>query len=476
MKKLVLIIFSFVSFNIFAAKDSIIIIGGGGEALDAVETQFDGSVEALGEFYQQNKDYKVIVNFNGGHSTTESIIESKFIGAEIKNNFTSKSYEKIISDLVTQLESNQIPTGGKILIFIDSHGSEKDGETHSISTSNSAVLNMNSGGLSMVSLDKLKILSKLAEKKNVKLGIIDGSCHAGNSLKLANSKTCVIAASGPLHYSYPVFASTFAKKMQKNKNLEEIFLETSKEVNGLGFPMISSPIGIIIQNEIYPYLTPYMYYHDDYNGLPLDKIDSYLTNNSASDLICKKNEDFINSNSILNLIEIMSKVNPIDLSQLKKEIASYKKTQDEYFELLTRLDLSNLDKIEDVSTRDKKVRSKYTHREILSTDYSFFIEAKELALKDNSLSLNKRQQLLSLIEFYKECLTTKEKIMRENPHYKVHKIIMDKLKEDENVSRIIAFNIMKEANTAYNNYYKLKEIEDNNYDSKTTNACKDFIL
>lgn len=484
MKVVLLMALSFISTSAFAARDNIILIGGGGEPIGAKETQFDGSMEALGNFYQKNKDYSTIVNFNGGHSKTESKIYSKFSGAEIRNHFSSSSYDKIIADTMKKLETNEIPAGGKILLFIDSHGGEKQGETHSISTSNSAMTNMNSGGSSMVSLDKLKALSALAEKKNVKLGIVDGSCHGGNSLALANTKTCVITGSGPLHYSYSNFASTFAEKMQKGRNLEDIFLETSKAVDGLGFPMISSPAGRIVQDEIYPFLTPYMYYHDEYRGMSLDKIDNYITDNAAPAFICKRNDDYNKLNSILTLVQEMSEIGarsgeliePANLSRLKKKIADYKKTQDNYFKQLAQINLASLDKVEQVSTPDGSLKSSYTHRELLNTDYAFYIDNKKELLKDKNLTSKKREQALNMIEFYKACEQVREKVKRENPQYLAQEKIMKKLKKDDDVGRSIAFEIMKEANIAYNAYYKLKEKELNKLAKRPANPCKDFVL
>ncbi len=474
-----------VSAHSFASTENIILIGGGGEPLGAKETQFDGSMEGLGDFYQKNKNYNTIVNFNGGHSKTESKIYSKFSGADIKNNFSAKSYDAIIADTIKKIETGQIPFGGKILLFIDSHGGEKRGQTHSISTSNSAMTNMNSGGEGMVSLDKLKALADLAEKKNVKLGIVDGSCHAGNSLSLANSKTCVVAASGPLHYAYSNFAATFAKKMNKGKNLEDLFLETSKEINGAGFPMISTPAGSIVQDEIYPYLTPYMYYHEEYRGMALDKIDTYITDNISPELVCKRNADYNKLNSILTLVQQMSDVgartgeliNPVELSKLKKKIAEYKKTQDSYFTKLAQLDLAaTLDKTEAVSTADGGLKSRYTHRELLSTNYSFYIENKKKMLKDPALPVKKREQALAMIEFYKACEATKARVMREYPQYEAQEKIMKKLRKDDDVGQAIAHEIMKEANAAYSTYYKLKEKELNKLPKREPNPCKDFVL
>lgn len=475
---------SLISFSAYAGRDNFILIGGGGEPQGAKETQFDNSLVALGKFYQKNKDYKTIVNFNGGHSKTEAKINRNFSGAEIRNHFTSQSYDQLISDTIKKIETKQIPSGGKILLFIDSHGGEKKGQTHSISTSNSAMTNMNKGGTSMVSLDKLKVLSDLAAKKNVKLGIVDGSCHSGNSLGLANSSTCVIAGSGPKHYSYSIFSSTFAKKMAKGKNLEDVFLETTKEINGLGFPMISTPAGSIVQDEIYPYLTPYMYYHDEYRGMALDKIDNYIEDNATPELVCKKNEDYNKLNSILTLVQDVSNINArsseliqtIDLERLKNRIAEYKKTQDSYLKKISQLNLSALDKIETIRTPDGKLKSSYTHKEIISTNYLFFIESNQELLKDPSLTEKKRNRVIGLLEFYKACESTKLRLLRENPQYEIRQKIMEEIQSDDKLGREMAFNIMKEANNAYSAFYKLKEKELAKLKKIPANPCKDFVL
>ena len=474
------------SIEIFA-KDTIIFIGGGGEPLGAKETQFDESLENLGKFYRDNRpSYNAVVNFNGGHQKTESKIEKYFSDAEVKNNFNAKSYEQLVDDTIKKLSSNppQIAPGEKIVLFINSHGGENRGEkTHSISTANSAMTNMNAGGASMVSLDKLKALSDLAEKNNVKLGIVDGSCHAGNTLALANSKTCVVAASGPKHYSYSNFADLFAKNMKKGKNFEEIFFQTRNKLGGTGFPMISTPAGMAVQDEIYPYLTPYMYYHDEYRGMALDKIDNYIRQNSTPELMCVKDADFKKLDALMILIQDMSnigersgKFESVDLSKLRKKISKYKSTQDEYFNKIARVNLSTLDKKETIKTAAYPSGNQYTHKELLSTNYLFQIKMKEEASKNLSLTEVKRKQALDLAEFYRECQRVKERVLRENPQYKEQEAIIAKLKDDSNVNSYIAHDIMKEATAVYNTYYKIKESEFVEKKTIAPNPCKDFVL
>lgn len=492
MKKLLLMVLATVSVNTVAAKDTIIIIGGGGEPLEAKETQFDKGLEGIGNFYNDNKyDYDAIINFNGGHSNTEKKINKYFGNANIINNFTVKNYNKLIDDTIQKLSANppQIAAGEKILLFINSHGSEKGSdETHSISTAGSAMTNMNTGGASLVSLDKLKALADLAEKMNVKLGIIDGSCHAGNSLSLANSKTCVVAASGPNHYSYIDFAETYSEKMAKGKNLEDIFFEASEIVGGKGFPMISTPAGVSVQDDLYPYLTPYMYYHDEYRGMALDKIDKYMRSTYTPELICRKEQQYIKLTSLVELIESMSAVEKaanripakVNLSGLKKQLASYKKTQDSYFDKLAQLNLSTLDsKKEIVETNYFKKNANtvgYTHRELLSTNYEFLIQNKMAILKDPSATAAKKEQAQNLIDYYKAAIIVKERVVRENPQYAKQEAIIGRLKDDDDVSYKVATKIMKEAQSAYKAYYKIKESEMLKQGKSAPNPCKDFVL
>lgn len=488
MKTSLTLIMALITINSYA-KDTLLFIGGGGEPVNAKITQFDGSLVGIGEFHSQaNGSYNAVINFNGGHEDTEKKISKLFQPNEVVSNFSSTNYNKVIDDLIKKLSSTppQIAAGEKIIVFINSHGSEKISEkTHSISTSNSAMTNMNAGGLGMVSLDKLMALSALAEKKNVRLGIIDGSCHAGNSLALANSKTCVVAGSGPNHYSYSDFAEIYSKKMRKGKNLEEIFLDTADETEGKGFPMISSPAGVAAQNDLYPYLTPYMYYHDEYRGMQMDKIDNYMKSTYTPELMCERNDHYLKLGALLKLIESVSKVGKssgefsksYDLSSLEKKISDYKKTQDAYFEKLSKLDLSNLNKREIIKTAYfNGTNNGFTHKELLSTNFEFFIQDKADMLTDKNLTEKKKDQALELINYYKAALAIKDKVIRENPQYAEQLSIIAGLKTDNDVGYEVAKDIMKESHEAYNALYKIKESELLKQGSKAPNPCKDFVL
>ena len=466
------------SFNVYAQDNQLVIMGGGGEPIAAPTTQFDESLNGLGEFYKNNKNkYETTINFNGGHSVTESLIKNNFSDAKIVDYFTPMNYGSVLDDTLEKMKN--MPEGKKVILFINSHGTEKSGKTHSIATSAAAVVSMNTGsGEGLVSLDRLSELSEVAKKNNLKLFILDGSCHSGNTLEVANSNTCVITASGTDHYGYSNFADNFAKYMKAGKNLEEVFFDTRKSVEGQGFPMISTEAGVMIKEDIYPLLTPYMYFHDEYRGLPMDKIDTYLKNSAKRNLVCERNRDFEKLEELLYLINDVDKVSlkNTDVRPLLQKLREYKKTQDAYLEELMALDLPDLNTKELISTPDFPSGNYYTHKELLSTDYIYFSHEKQKQLENSMLNKSAIAKIESMRVFYLEANRVKLELSKKYPQYVKQEAIIARLKNDEKVSIQIASDITKEAQAAYMKLYSLKEKELEKGSDKKPNPCKDFIL
>ena len=147
---------------------------------------------------------------------------------KVKNQrFTSKNYESAVESYIKKIETGAIKPGEKLMVILDTHGAAKTSahRTHSIATSGAEIKDYdNLGNNDHDSVDRLFDLAKIAEEKGVKLAILDFSCHSGNSLALANDKTCVISSSGPNHYGYSNFPATFYENMSTGKNLEDVFL------------------------------------------------------------------------------------------------------------------------------------------------------------------------------------------------------------------------------------------------------------
>jgi hypothetical protein len=400
-----------------------------------------------------------------------------------KGAFTAVTYNAIIDEQIAKLKAAALggPPVDKILIIINTHGAEKainnqDGTTpytHLISST---------GPEKFVSLDKLTELTNLVKGTNTKLAIIDGSCHSGNSLPLANSNTCVISAAGPNHYGYNDFTQKFASKLATGKNLENIFLEVRDEVDGTGFPMISSPAGQAVQQAIYPLVTPYMYYHGATlpNGAQIDKIDNFLTNNSTQCLMEHREQDFkklmelIQNIEDINIVErgfwiFRGKYKQVDLSALKLKVSNYKKIQDSYLKNLQSLNIPDLTKKEEFTVPGFLPFS-YSLQEILDTDFAARISATE---HDLSLftSESDRANARVRIDIYRLALARKN-ILLQDQNIIDRTTILERVRSDERLTVDTAFGIAKEAQAAYDGYYKNLSKEK----SHEPNPCKDFVI
>jgi hypothetical protein len=294
---------AFFSLPLFAANH-IAFIGGGGEPVGD-RTIFDADVNRFGSFMKRMpEDTSLSVSFNGGHSRTESRLANNF-PATSSTPFTPGNYEAMISRYEKDIREGRITSSDQLMLYINTHGAEAipGQSTHSIATTGGAVANYdNLSGARTVSLDRLRSLTTLAETRGIKLAIIDVSCHSGSTLSLANSKTCVITASGPRHYGFVgtgSFSANFINRMRPGRTLDQVFHEVRDDSADTDFPMISSPAGREVQDQIYPLLTRFLFDYERNNPskLRVDIIDS-ITKNT-----CEQEDE-----SLAQLIALLSQV------------------------------------------------------------------------------------------------------------------------------------------------------------------------
>ena len=209
----------------------------------------------------------------------------------------------------------------------------------------------------------------------------------------------------------------------------------------------------------------------------------------TDELICRREAHYDSLKKVLNLIEEMNQIEnktlfsskprlikTVDLTDLKKKLDEYKKTQDNYLAKLRRLDLAGLDTKITITTDYYKKGTTYTHREVLSTDYDQLIAGKTKDLENTNLTAARRENLENLREFYRAARIEKAKLMRDNPQYLEQRNIFDELKTDQKVGYSVASAISQEASKAYDAYYKSKQKELKQYDQSATNPCRDFVL
>lgn len=324
-----------------------LLLGGGGEPAGP-ETIFDGSLERLAEA-KSRVPMNITASFNGGHSTTSAIIKNK-IGVE-HSPFTGVAYKKMIADAVKKINSGELKSGAQLMVIVDTHGGENDRQyggktlTHSIALSGHKMESMtNVSGAGSASVDELLTLTEAAKEKGIKLAIIDVSCHSGNSLKLANSNTCVISGTGPNHFGYSTFTKSFYNEMVPGRNLEEVFLNARKNDVDHGFPMISTNTGIKLNEDLYKLMSPYL---DNRHSASADKISTRISQEARGANSCSREAEF---QKLLRQVESFEKIageatsRYSDLSLLKDELVSYKKLQDDLIDEMISLDYKLLDK------------------------------------------------------------------------------------------------------------------------------------
>lgn len=315
------------------------LLGGGGELGSKKDTIFDGTLKAVSLFLKSHPDWKSEILFDGHHSLTDQIRDEGFPNSSIVDDFQKDSVQNVTRRYIAKINSGEIHAGDQILLAIDSHGAPgRPGEsTHSVFFGNTYTL---SGAIepdegNLIDLDPLKELSRLAQEKGVKLAIVDGSCHSGFSMALANKNTCVIAATGKDQFSYNTFSSDFferaAKDSQNSKSLEELFLPTRSQEGNPSFPMISTQAGNRAQELLYGWVGSKLLYVSQETGPSSSRLlDSLTPALIDRTLVCDKEDSSEIGSQGERLIQDFQPITEIltpEIERLNQAIREYQLAQ-----------------------------------------------------------------------------------------------------------------------------------------------------
>lgn len=332
----------------------------------------------------------------------------------------------------------------------------------------------------------LKKLTTLAKEKGVKVGIIDQSCHSGNSMALADDNTCVLSVTGPNHYGYAGPGTDSAKlteNMTPGKNLEDLFLEARRTSGDSGFPMISSPAGKAVQEQLYGMLTPYLYYFDNKS----DKLTPFITG-TQEDLVCKYDQDFEQLNQMINNIEDIQVVTKqflffkwnettkkADLSALKQALAEYYAFQKDILKDVAGVDLKIFNTSEKiVVSGGNYIQSiDYTWKELVSIDFDKIIADANTRLSQATTDFEKDSLKLNM-ELYKKAKKRGEEIAIQHPEYKTLQTKLASIENKESKSYTLANTVGKESRALYDELYK--KVKNSETTATQPNPCKEFIL
>jgi hypothetical protein len=484
MKKIFLIVLLSLSYSSqVLSANFLLAIGAGGEP-PKNDTIFDNAIINLATYVTNSPGLKADVAFNGGHAQTEKIVQKNFPSNVGKSGFFESDYSRLIQAYKMKLENNEMVAGDQLMVYINSHGAIKQDQfkSHSIATAASGATNIDTlSGATIVDLDQLQVLQKLAKDKGVKMAIIDLSCHSGNTLALADDNTCVISGTGPVHYSYSTFSENFTALMDKGKNLEEIFLKARSKDNSPSFPMISTPEGLATNSLIYDKLTPFLYRYESEH----DKLTPYLASHATELQMYCANQNFTSLLGTINEIEVLnsnvsksfwgfSTNKDVDLTKLKKLLFTYKKSLDAAKIKMQELNSSRLQNIETINASVGKfvLSLPVTWSDFLNSDYPKLISQMNVRISKEK-DLSNRDSLMTTLSFYTQSEIKKNDILKANPDLAN---IQNKLKKitsliDSNFD--ISARIGTEERKLYKALYSKSKLAQ---DPQEKNPCRDFRI
>lgn len=467
----------------FAQSNYMVIMGGGGEPKRNY-TIFDNEVERVGDFVKSNQNWNAEITFNGGHSQTEQIIREKFGRRGISNkDFTSESYQKTINDYVSKIKSGQIKKGDQLMVFINTHGGAKKGKTHTLATTQGVVTDYDRLNGGTVSVDAVEELTKIASEKGIKLALIDFSCHSGNTMALKNPNTCVITSTGPDHYGYGgtrnTFTAIFTDNLKKGRSLEDVYLESRKLFYDESFPMISSPLGVELQEEMYRPITPFLFYYDashnkftPYMEKELKEEDPYCINGVGVDSLIQLSKEA----ESFNKLSLMSLVGEKNMGGFNKAVRAYHQHLKEIYDELIGQGAKILAKKEQFCheyslTKNSKSKecTTYTYENILTIDFDNVIKYfNEQVAKNKGKD---QKTYLAMVEVLKKAKARKGELLAEYPNLAKYKDYYKTKPGLESKTRDLASDVSRESQKLYYALYKQRSLED-----KRPNPCKDFVL
>ncbi len=480
----------FLSLDSQAQNKHYYVLGGGGEPTGKT-TIFDNNLFILSKFVK-NSDWKTVVSFNGGHEKTEEILTIKFNKAKDYGNFTKENYHSIVDEMLSKIKSGELKEGDQLMISIDTHGAETDYKelTHKIALGFGAATNLNNlDGAKVVNLDRLKELADLAAEKGVKLAVIDLSCFSGNTLKIANPKTCVITGTGPDQYGYagaidyklfkyPItFGSKFFSQMKKGKNLEQTFLDARMTGNVPDYPMISTIEGKNVDDKLYKLLVNFLDYNDE---ISLNLHRSYAkAERSEEDFkrhVCERDnklEEFI---SLLNqskaMLDLSKRLIDQDIEKLKEALVKYREFQkeyEEYYRLKFEIEKDLLKILEEQFSSYRKDWEDYSPLSFMNIDFEVSQKRFEKLLANSTTTFEKNMWKRNL-----ESLKRKKQLV-DDFKSKIPQETKDKIKRSDEIyanssrSYNLAVQVSVEAKRVFNHLYKAQP-------RVYQNPCRDFVL
>lgn len=455
------------------------ILGGGGEPRSKAFTIFDSTLRTTGESLRSS-NWPVTVRFNGGHADTEKIITEQF-GRENADGFNPQTFKSTIADIKQRMLVTRSPNA-QFLIVIDSHGAmridQTNEKTHSISASQTeSGLDLNSlKGSITVSLDELKEIAELAEKKNIRLGIIDLSCHGGATLKLSNKNTCVVSASSDSLYAYANFGSQLFSNIKPGTNLEDAFLETRINHHETSLPQISTESGQALYEMEKDGLDSFLYYFSSSSNY--GKLPELLSIEATQAANCSPSSQRLEKAiAKLEATTRSAGVANIDVRTLRSKLAKYHKVQAEIESILKSWGVPELENKETFELETIVNSRKKIHRfdtlswsQLLTGDWKGN-EAYYRKLSNNEKDPVKKAELTQNADLMALKALRRDEVLKRHPNLLDYKKKAQELVKSTKDTVTLAGEVAKAERQIYQQIYKAHAERE-----AKKNVCKDFTF
>jgi hypothetical protein len=313
--RLYLLIFN-LFFTLFTFAETKIIYFGGGKNNDSTNKKFDGP------FFNILKYGKISNTKIESYSTDDIITVYKTLPQVKINAFTNTNFNEKIKALTQDILQKKIPAEDQLLIYINTHGGLTSDGRLALQGSNE-----------LVDPAPLKDLMSAAKKMNVKLGLVGQACYSGYFMNFNDSHTCIIAASQKDKFAYNQDNIVFSDRLVTDAgktNLEELYLQSRKEVSGSASPtqpMISTEAGLYV-DQVLSSLKNHISYDDNLaDNLKSQRTCSNYT--SATRNVLEKIKK-IKSVGDQIILEFLSVENKKLIQNLENMLNNYQKIYNQY--------------------------------------------------------------------------------------------------------------------------------------------------
>jgi hypothetical protein len=385
-----------------------------------------------------------------------------------KEDFSVANFEKYIRDLEQRIDSGEIKSGDNIMVILDTHGSNSIPRT----------ITDNDG--SFVYEPYIRRLQSKIKGKGINLGILDGGCHSGSALSLADENTCVATVAGP-EVGYTGFVEEFLNGIDKNDTMESVFHTAQIRFVGPSSPNISTTANQLTQELLRQLNSSLLNHRADLNLITTASAGFCSTETSVERLLESTSAIIVGAKAAqtarerqIPLREILFQaqslieesqsraIEPEIIERLKKAIVNYEKTRKNLIDSEKEIDeIAKLPSSQNIFVRDP-ISGKTFSSDYENLYYGNWLDrAQRLRGQESASSVNDRRVYTAHAQ--------KELELRSNdPNYRRFSRAAEKRQQSLDELNKIARQVQQDRKIIYNSAYFVM------HETPKTHPCQRF--